>query len=72
MAEKDLRNKYFQSYLLGCVNDFENGWVVYEKKLKKYMMSYTKFNEWTQVKVADPNDPGLAARIQSWNSRTRS
>ena len=62
MTEKDLRNKYFLAYQYKCVSDFEEGWPAYEKKLRKYIMTNTKFNDWIQIKIADENDPKLAMR----------
>ena len=45
-TEKDVRNRYFLAYQYKCVSDFEEGWLVYEKKLKKYVMTSNKFTDW--------------------------
>ena len=45
MREKKLRDEEINSYVLKSMAEFEQGWEKHEKKLKKYLMNYEKFND---------------------------
>lgn len=50
VTQQSILDHWYQNYFLTAVNQFEKGWSDHEDKLRKYLMSYTKFKDWQQVK----------------------
>ena len=58
MLKKEVRNVYFDDYMLKAMQEFEEGWTIYEKRLQKYLLNYEKFTDWQQVKLNSDYNSG--------------
>lgn len=45
--EKAMQERAMHDYVMGSVNQFEEGWQVYERGLQKYLSNYSNFKDWT-------------------------
>lgn len=45
--EKAMQERALHDYVMGSVNQFEEGWQVYERGLHKYLSNYSNFKDWT-------------------------